>query len=177
MWQHKCSINVNSTTGLFQLLIRLSFSQNTFRLCTTLGPRQAVCQAQHSQGCYVFYKIVNFHLCWKVFSPRHLPTAYWKLVLLLRRGCRYSPQRQNSKFNVSRSMLGLDHVRKIWWEGEKNTEIISEMQCMLQNNMLAFEIVIHGRYVTIGVCELCLTNKGGTLRVPNPSHLIRIAGM
>ena len=78
MWQHKCSINVNSTTGLFQLLIRLSFSQNTFRLCTTLGPRQAVCQAQHSQGCYVFYKIVNFHLCWKVFSPRHLPTrAQW----------------------------------------------------------------------------------------------------
>ena len=122
----KCSINVNSTTGLFQLLIRLSFSQNTFRLCTTLGPRQAVCQAQHSQWCYVFYKIVNFHLCWKVFSPRHLPTAYWMLVLLLWRGCRYSPQRRNSKFNVSQSMLGLGHAWKIWWEGEKRLKSFQE---------------------------------------------------
>ena len=106
--------------------LRLSFSQNSFRLCTTLGPRQAVCQAQHSQGCYVFYKIVNFHLCWKLFSPRHLPTAYWMLVVLLWRGCRYSPQRRNSKFNVSQSMLGLGHARKIWWEGEKRLKSFQE---------------------------------------------------
>ena len=50
------------------------FSQSIFRLCNTPGPRQAACkaQAQHSQGCNVFYKIVNCHLCWKAFPPRHL---------------------------------------------------------------------------------------------------------
>ena len=59
----------------------------------------------------------------------------------------------------------------------KKTEIISGMQWMFQSNMLAFEIVIHSKYVTIGVWELCLTRQGGTLRVPNPSHLIRITGI
>ena len=134
------------------------FSQSIFRLCNTPGPRQAACkaQAQHSQGCNVFYKIVNCHLCWKAFPPRHLHFG---------RCCTLESWLTSSR-NSCRSEVA-DILHKIqtaqWpepcrepamqgngcWEGAKKTEI-----CL--NNML-------------------VTNREGTLCVPNPSHLIRFS--
>ena len=45
---------------------------NYFQVLQYPGAQTTACKAQHSQGCNVFYKIVNCHLCWKAFSPRHL---------------------------------------------------------------------------------------------------------
>ena len=58
---------------------------------------------------------MNCHLCWKAFSPQTPAHCTWKIhfikeQLLLKRGCRYSPQNPNC--TVTRTMPGTSHARK-----------------------------------------------------------------
>ena len=61
---------LNFTFNFFQTVQR-TFT-NYFQVLQYPGAQTTACKAQHSQGCNVFYKIVNGHLCWKAFPPRHL---------------------------------------------------------------------------------------------------------
>ena len=61
---------LNFTFNFFQTVQRIF--TNYFQVLQYPGAQTTACKAQHSQGCNVFYKIVNCHLCWKAFSPRHL---------------------------------------------------------------------------------------------------------
>ena len=145
---------LNFTFNFFQTVQRIF--TNYFQVLQYPGAQTTACKAQHSQGCNVFYKIVNCHLCWKAFSPRHLHFG----------GCCTLESWLTSSRNSCRSEVA-DILHKIqtaqWsepcresamqgngcWEEAKKTD-----SCL--NNML-------------------VKNRGGTLCVPASSHLIRFA--
>ena len=152
----KCLENAKNVVGRSARLYDQWHMSMTYIIChflpfatidaffSELIDRQAACkaQAQHSQGCNVFYKIVNCHLCWKAFPPRHLHFG---------RCCTLESWLTSSR-NSCRSEVA-DILHKIqtaqWpepcrvpalqgngcWEGTKKTEIVSGIQFMSEQHV------------------------------------------